>query len=167
MGIRSWIGFAIIVVICALLLVADATVYHPRREELRELTRELAIAENDLSYVAVHSLEFERMLDFLPEKIEGAIGGEQQFLSQISEKLNDSGMVLMQVEPRRVVEDGAYTRRTFKLKLEGGYREFANFLRYLELLPEVAVVNSFELQSRHVRQGNRHSASLMVTIIGY
>jgi Tfp pilus assembly protein PilO len=76
-------------------------------------------------------------------------------------------MVLTRVEPRRVVQDGSYTHRTFKLEVEGGYRQFANFLRYMELLPEIVIVNSFELHSRQVRRESTHSATLMVTVIGY
>ncbi|MCK4408769.1 MAG: type 4a pilus biogenesis protein PilO [Candidatus Eisenbacteria sp.] len=167
MGIRSWIGSVVIVVICALLLVADATVYRPRREKLKELTRELAIAETEHAYVAGHSTYFERILDFLPEEVGGMNEGEQQFLSKISEELQGAGMGLTRVEPRRVVEDGSYTRRTFKLEIEGGYRQFANFLRYLELLPEVVIVNSFELRSKQLRQGSKHAAMLTVTVIGH
>ena len=167
MGIRSWVGITIIVVICALLLVADATVYRPRRVKLAELTRELAIAESEHAYVAGHSVQLERILDFLPEEVEGVNEGEQQFLSNISEELQDAGMTLTRVEPRRVVQEGFYTHRTFKLEVEGGYREFANFLRYLELLPEVVIINSFEIQSKQVRRSSKHSATLMVTVIGY
>lgn len=167
MGIRSWLGVLIIVVICALLLVADATVYRPRRVKLAELTRELAIAESEHAYVAGHSVQLERILDFLPDKVEGVNEGEQQFLSNISQELQGAGMVLTRVEPRRVVQDGSYTRRTFKLEVEGGYRQFANFLRYLELLPEVVIINSFELHSKQVRRGGKHSATLMITVIGY
>ena len=167
MGIRSWLGTVVIVVICALLFVADGTVYHPRREKLAELTRELAIAESEHAYVAGHSVHLERILDFLPDEVEGVNEGEQRFLSDISEELQGAGMVLTRVEPRRVVQDGSYTRRTFKLEVEGGYKQFANFLRYMELLPEVVIVNSFELQSKQVRRASDHSATLMVTIIGY
>ena len=167
MGIRGWLGIVIIVVICALLLVADATVYRPRRAKLAELTRELVIAESEHAYVAGHSIELERILDFLPEEVEGVNEGEQQFLASISEELQGADMVLTRVEPRRVLQDGSYTRRTFKLEVEGGYRQFANFLRYLELLPEVVIINSFELHSKQVRRGSNHSATLMVTVIGY
>ncbi len=167
MGIRSWLGVVVIAVICALLLVADGTLYRPRRERLRELTRELAIAESEHAYVAGHSIELERILDLLPAEVDGVNEGEQQFLSNISQQLQGAGMVLTRVEPRRVEEDGSYTRRTFKLEVEGGYREFANFLRYMELLPEVVIVKSFELHSRQVRRGSKHSATLTVTIIGY
>jgi len=142
-------------------------VYRPRRAKLAELNRELAIAESEHAYVAGHSVELERILDFLPDEIEGANEGEQQFLSNISEKLQGAGMVLTRVEPRRVVQDGSYTRRAFKLEVEGGYRQFANFLRYLELLPEVVIINSFELHSKQVRRGSKHSATLMITVIGH
>jgi len=147
--------------------VADSTVYRPRREKLRELTRELAIAESEHAYVAGHAIQLERILDLLPDEVEGVNEGEQQFLSSISQELQGAGMVLTRVEPRRVVQDGSYTRRTFKLEVEGGYRQFANFLRYMELLPEVIIVNSFELHSKQVRRGSKHSATLMVTVIGH
>jgi len=165
MGIRSWLGFVVLLVICALLYVADGTVYRPRRERLMELTRELAIAESEHAYVAGHSVQLERILDLLPDEVEGVNEGEQQFLSNISQEVQGAGMVLTRVEPRRVVQDGSYTRRTFKLEVEGGYRQFASFLRYMELLPEVVIVNSFELHSRQVRRGSKHSATLMVTVI--
>ena len=167
MGTRSWLGVVVIVAICALLLVADGTVYRPRRERLRELTRELAIAESEHAYVAGHWMQLERILELLPDDAEGVTEGEQQFLSNISRQLQGAGMVLTRVEPRRVVEDGSYTRRTFKLEVEGGYRQFANFLRYMELLPEVVIVNSFELRSRQVRRGSNHTATLTVTVIGH
>lgn len=167
MGIRSWVGLAIIMATCALLLVADATVYRPRLEKLTELTRELAVAETEHAYVAGHLTHLERFLRLLPEEIEGVNEGEQQFLSNISKELQNAGMVLTRVEPRRVLQDGSYTRRTFKLEIEGGFMQFANFLRYLELLPEVVAVNSFELWSRQVRRGKSHSATMMVTVTGY
>lgn len=167
MGIRSWIGFAVIIVICALLIVADATVYRPRRAELRELTRELAVSESDLAYVVGHWVELDRILGFLPGEVEGVNEGEQLFLSNIGEELRTSGMVLTRVDPSHVQEDGSYTRRTFKLEVEGSYRQFANFLRYLELLPEVVIVHSFELHSGRAGQKSKHTATLMVTVIGY
>ena len=167
MAIRSWLGVAVIIVICSLLFVADNTVYRPQRERLWELTRELAVAESEHAYVAGHSLYLERIIDLLPDDVDGVNEGEQQFLSNISRQLQGAGMVLTRVEPRRVVQDGPYTRRTFKLEVEGGYRQFANFLRYMELLPEVVMVNSFDLHSREVRRGGEHSATLTVTVIGY
>ena len=167
MGIRSWIGFAIIMIICVLIFVADASVYRPRREKLSELTRELAIAEAERAYVAGNSTSLERIGDFLPVAVEGVNEGEQQFLSNISEELRRTGMVLTKVEPKRVLQDGKYTRRSFKLEVEGGFRQFANFLRYLELMPEVVIVNGFELNSGQLRGKTKHSATMTVTVIGY
>ena len=167
MGIRSWIGFAVIVVICALLIVADAMVYRPRRVKLKELTRELAIAESDRASVVGHWVQLDRILDFLPGEVEAVNEGEQRFLLNIGEELRDAGMVLTRVEPGQVQEDGSYTRRTFKLEVEGGYRQFANFLRYLELLPEVVIVRSFVLHSGRARRESNHSATLTVTVIGH
>jgi hypothetical protein len=168
MGIRSWIGFAIIIVICALLLVANATVYQPRKARLIELNRELAVAETEHAYVAGHSMHLERIEDFLPERLDGSNGGgEQRLLEKISEKLQDMGMVLTRVEPQRVRPQGSYTRRGFKFEVEGRYREIANFLRYLELMPEVVIVESFELKSRQLGGKSRHSATLIVTVIGH
>ena len=167
MGIRSWVGLAIIMATCALLLVANATVYHPRTEKLIELTRELAVAETEHAYVVGHPALLEEISNLLPAEIEGVNEGEQRFLSSISEEIQDAGMVLTRVEPRRVLQDGLYTCRTFKLEVEGGFRQFANFLRYLELLPEVVVVNSFELHSKQVRQRKTHAATLTVTVTGH
>jgi Tfp pilus assembly protein PilO len=169
MGTRSWIGIAVILIICVLLFVADMTAYRPRRARLEELNRELSIAENERAYVAGHATRLVRILDFLPKPVEGegVNEGEQQFLSRISKELQDSGMVLTRVEPQRVQQDGSYTRRGFKLEVEGGYREFANFLRYLELMPEVVIVNSFELHSKQVGRREQHSATLKVTVIGH
>jgi hypothetical protein len=167
MGIRSWIGLAVIIIICALLVVADATVYRPRRMKLKELTRELAIAEGDRAYVVGHGVELDRILDFLPREVEGVNDGEQLFLSDIGEKLREAGVVLTRVDPGRVQEDGSYTRRAFKLEVEGGYRQFANFLRYLELMPEVVIVNSFELHSGRAGQKSKHTATLTVTVVGH
>jgi Tfp pilus assembly protein PilO len=114
-------------------------------------------------------MHLERILDFLPERPEDGSngGGEQRFLETISERLQDTGMVLTRVEPQRVREHGSYTRRVFKLEVEGRYRDFANFLRYLELMPEVVIVEGFELKSRQLSGRSRHSATLTVTVIGH
>jgi len=167
MGIRTWIGFAIILVICAILVVADLTIYRPSRARLAEVTGELAVSETEHAYVAGHATDLARILDFLPEEPEDGSGGEQHFLSSISERLQSSGMTLTRVEPRKVVPYGSFTRRTFTLEVEGGFHDFANFLRYLETMPEIVTVNAFELHSAQVRRARDHSATLTVTVTGY
>jgi len=81
MAIRSWLGVAVTVVICALLFVADGTLYRPHREKLRELTRELAVAESEHAYVAGHSIYLQRILDLLPEDdgVRGWVQAVRQF----------------------------------------------------------------------------------------
>ncbi len=154
-------------VVCALLVVGDAVVFRPNAKHLRELSLELAVAEQEYAYIESNPEHMARVDEFLPGPVEGANGGEQLFLAAISGQLRDSGMILTKVEPKRVRQDGSYTRRTFKLEIEGGYRQFAGFLRYLETMSEVVIVNSFELYSKHVRRGDRHACMMVVTVIGY
>ena len=167
MGIRSWVGFTIVIAICAVLVVANFSIYLPARRKLASVSSELAVSESEQAFVAGHATDLERVLDFLPEKVDDANGGEQHFLSKISEELQSLGMVLTRVEPRKVQQEGSFTHRTFRLEMEGEYREFANFLRYLELMPEVVIVNSFDIHSKQVRREGDHSATLTVTVIGY
>ena len=155
------------VIVCAILVVGDAAVYRPQARHLRELSQELAVAEHEFAYVESNPEHMARAVNFLPQPVDGTNGGEQRFLSAISDQLRDSGMILTKVEPKRVVQDGSYKRRTFKLEIEGGFREFASFMRYLETMPEVVKVNSFELYSKHVRRGDRHAATMVVTVTGY
>lgn len=166
MAVRTWIGIAAVIAICALLVVGEAAWYRPKRERLDDLRREVAVAENEFVYVAGHGEDFERMEAFLPEPADEANGGEQVFLSKISGELQRIGMVLTRVEPRRSQPYGVYVKRTFKLDIEGNYRQFANFMRYLETIPEVVVIDAFELHSRQIRRNNRHGAKLTITVIG-
>jgi Tfp pilus assembly protein PilO len=167
MGIRGWIGFTLVIAIFIVLVVANFSIYLPARQRLASISRELAVSETERAFVAGHATDLERVLDFLPEEVEEANGGEQHFLSKISEKLQALDMVLTRVEPRKVQQEGPFTRRTFRLEMEGEYRDFANFLRYLELMPEVVIVNSFDIHSKQVRREKEHSATLTVTVIGY
>ncbi len=167
MGVRGWIGFGVIIAICVTLVIGDAVVHGPLREKLRSTTRALAVAEKENAYVAGHATSLEHVGDYLPREVEGVNEAEQRFLSEISETLQRSGMVLTRVEPRRVTQEGTYTRRSFKLEIECSYRDFANFLRYLEMMPEVVVINSFELNSGRLRKAKMHSATMKLTVIGY
>lgn len=166
MAVRTWVGIGVILLICALLIVSEFAAYRPARERLEAIRREVAIAENEFVYVAGHAADFERIREFLPDVADESGGGEQVFLSKISEELQRLGMVLTQVEPRRVQPYASYTKRTYRLDMEGGYREFANFMRYLETMPEVVTIDSFELNSRLLRRNNRHGAKLTITVIG-
>jgi Tfp pilus assembly protein PilO len=85
----------------------------------------------------------------------------------VNTELERMGMVLDEVEPKRVTPQGVYTRREYKLDIEGNYRQLANFLRYLETRPDVVLVESFKWQSRSLRERRRDSGSITVAVIGY
>ncbi|MBN2566135.1 MAG: type 4a pilus biogenesis protein PilO [Candidatus Eisenbacteria bacterium] len=167
MGFRSWTGFALILAICALLIAGDAAVFRPARVRLHELNSALAISQNESTYLKANPEHFELVASFLPQKSDDPNGGEQRFLSKISERIKSAGMTMTDVEPRKVTEDGSYTRRQFKLEVKGEFREFASFLRYLETMPEVVLINSFDLTSGTLRKQDSHSATMTLTVIGY
>ena len=167
MGIRSWIGFAVIVLITVLLITGDALVLQPKKERLRALSRKLAVTEQEFAYVAGNTTGLNKIKEFVPRTVEGDNEAEQLFLATISEELQNSGMVLTRVEPKRVQLYGSYKKRSYKLDIEGGYRQFANFMRFLERMPEVVTIDSFEWHSRLLREQRRHSGTLSLTVIGY
>jgi hypothetical protein len=149
------------------LLVADAAVYRPRRARLAELSQELAKAEQQLLYLAGHSSDLERVADYLPSPPPGGAVGDQLFLSRVSEELGRRRLVLSRVEPSGEKQDGQYMRRSYKFQIEGDYDDFAGFLEFVERLPEVVVVESFDYRSSEVAQSGRHRVSLTLTVIGY
>ena len=167
MGIRAWIGFTLVIAICLMLVLLSTTVYRPRRQVLADVTSELALSDTEQAFVAGNAERLERILDFLPQKPEEENAGEQLFLSRISAKLQSLGVTLTSMEPHKVQQDGSFTRRSFRLELEGGYRQLAIFMRYLELLPEVVIIDSFDIRSKELRQAGDHTATMTVTVIGY
>lgn len=149
------------------LLVADAAIYRPRRARLASLTQELAHAEQQLLYLAGHADDLERVAEFLPEHPPDGTVGDQFFLSRVSEELARRGLTLTRVEPMGEKREGEYTRRSFKFQIEGDYDDFTAFLAFIETLPEVVVVESFEYRSRLISQTGRHWVRLTVNVIGY
>jgi Tfp pilus assembly protein PilO len=149
------------------LLVADAAVYRPRRARLAELTQELAQAEQQLLYLAGHSSDLERVAEYLPSPPPTGTVGDQLFLSRVSEQLGRRGLVLSRVEPSGERQDGEYTRRSYKFQIEGDYDDFSGFLDFVERLPEVVVVESFDYRSKQVTDSGRHRVNLTLTVIGY
>jgi Tfp pilus assembly protein PilO len=149
------------------LLVADAAVYRPRRTRLAELAQELARAEQELLYLAGHSSDLERVARYLPDHPPSGTVGDQLFLSRVSEELARRGLVLSRVEPSGEQEDGQYVRRSYKFQIEGDYDDFAGFLDFVERLPEVVVIESFDYRSKEVTDSGRHRVNLTLTVIGY
>jgi Tfp pilus assembly protein PilO len=167
MGFRSWTGFIVILAICALLIVGDTAVFRPAQMRLHELNSALAVSQNESTYLKAHPEHFELVASYLPEKSDEQSGGEQRTLAKISEQVKNSGMVMTDVEPRKTTQDGSYVRRQFKLEVEGSFREFASLLRYLETMPEIVLINSFDLTSGALRKKDDHKAIITLTVIGY
>lgn len=159
----------IIVVVAVLLglLVADAAIYRPRRTRLASLTQELAQAEQQLLYLAGHANDLERVAEFLPDQPPSGTVGDQLFLSRVSEGFARRGLTLTRVEPVSERQEGEYFRRSYKFQIEGDYDDFTGFLDFVEKLPEVVVVESFDYRSSLLTHGGRHWVKLEVAVIGY
>jgi Tfp pilus assembly protein PilO len=149
------------------LLVADAAIYRPRRTRLARLTQELALAEQQLLYLAGHANDLQRVAEFLPDRPPSGTVGDQLFLSRVSEGLAQRGLTLTRVEPAGESRQGPYTRRSFKFQIEGDYDDFLGFLDFMERLPEVVVVESFDYRSKLISQTGRHWVKLTVAVTGY
>jgi Tfp pilus assembly protein PilO len=149
------------------LLVADAAVYRPRRARLASLTQELAQAEQQLLYLAGHADDLQRVTEYLPARPPSGTVGDQFFLSRIGEELARRDLTLSRVEPMGERRQGEYTKRSFRLQIEGDYDDFAAFLGFMETLPEVVLVETFEYRSRLISQTGRHWVKLTVDVIGY
>jgi Tfp pilus assembly protein PilO len=167
MGFRSWTGLLVVFAVCVLLIVGDAAVFRPARTKLHELIGALAVSRNEAAYLKSNPEQFEIIASFLPEKPDDPNGGEQRFLSRISDKIKSAGMMMTDVEPRKATQDGSYMRRQFKLDVEGEYREFASLMRHLETMPEVVIINSFDVRSGSLRKRSDHTATITLTVIGY
>jgi hypothetical protein len=164
---RARLEFIIAAAILVGLFVADVAVYRPRRAMLAQLTQDLARAEQQLFYLAGHASDLERVAEFLPSPPPRGAVGDQLFLSAVSEELGRRGLVLTRVEPTGEKPYGQYIRRSYKFQIEGDYGDFASFLEYVERLPEVVVVESFDYRSSLLTRGGSHRVSLALTVIGY
>lgn len=159
-----------IIVVAAILLgllVADAAIYRPRRTRLAHLTQELALAEQQLLYLAGHANDLERVAEFLPDPPPSGTVGDQLFLSRVSEEIGRRRLSLTRVEPMGERPSGEYVRRSYKFQIEGDFDGFTGFLDFVEKLPEVVVVESFEYRSSRLTRSGRHWVKLEVAVIGY
>jgi Tfp pilus assembly protein PilO len=148
------------------LIVANATVYAPRRGRLDSVADSLEKAEQELLYVAGHSEALARVVDYLPAD-ETDAAGDQRFLSGVSSELDRRGMRLTRVEPQEETPYGPYTKRTYKMQIEGTYDGISSFLEYLERLTDLVLVESFDYRSGALSSASRHKGSLVVSVIGH
>ena len=162
---RARLDLIIAVAILLALVIANATVYAPRRRALDALAADLDQTEQELQYMAGHSEALARVADYLPENKGEA--GDQRFLSGISAEIDGLGLSLNRVEPRGETPYGGYVRRAYKMQIEGDYEGLTSFMRYLEGLSDLTVVEEFDYRSSVLGSGSKHRASLEVSVIGY
>ncbi|MBD3348542.1 MAG: type 4a pilus biogenesis protein PilO [Candidatus Eisenbacteria bacterium] len=162
---RVRLDLIVAVAILLALAVANATVYAPRRREFRDLADNLAQTENELRYVAGHSEALARVSDYLPQRTGEA--GDQRFLAGVSAKIDELGLALNRVEPKGETAYGEYVKRSYKMQIEGDYEGLTSFMRYVEGLSDVAIVESFDCRSGVLGAGAKHRASLEISVIGY
>ena len=162
---RARLDLIVAVAILLVLVIANATVYAPRRRELNALAKDLNQTEQELRYVAGHSDALQRVSDFLPRRTSEA--GDQRFLSGITSEIDRLGLSLNRVEPRNETPYGEYVKREYKLQIEGNYEDLRAFMAYLEGLSDIAVMESFDFRSSELGRGSRHRASLELSVIGH
>jgi len=149
------------------LLVANATVYAPRRERLKSISARADQLQREFGYLAGHTQDLKYFAEFLPGKNDRGRTGDQRFLSGVSDETRRLGITLSRIEPAGEEPYGQYVKRTYKLQIEGGYRSFVKFLEFLEGLPEVVLVTSFDLKSSALSASARSRADLEISVVGY
>jgi hypothetical protein len=162
---RVRLDLIVAVAILLALVVANATVYAPKRRHLSTLADSLEQTEQELRYMAGHSDALALVSDYLPKDSGGA--GGQRFLAGLSSELDRLDLTLSRVEPRGETPYGAYVRREYKMQIEGAYDQLCAFMEYLEGLPEVVLVEGFDYRSSQLGAWPEHRASLDVAVIGY
>ncbi len=164
---RASVCVVIAVVVLISLVVADASVHRPRRARLVALASEAEQTEQGLLYLARNSDDLRRVTAYLPTGQDGSCDAERLFLSQVSEVSARLGLSVTRVEPRGEASDGNFMRRSYRLRLEGGYHAFAGFLEHLEMLPEVVLIESFDYKTGVPGTGARHKATVLLTVVGH
>ncbi len=86
---RARLDLIVAVAILLVLVVANATIYAPKRKQLDTLADELVRAEKELLYVAGHSEALAQVADFLPQP--AADSGDHRFLSGVTSELDHLG----------------------------------------------------------------------------
>ncbi len=147
------------------LIVANATVYAPKRRQLDDVTGNLELAEKELRYVAGHSDALGLVAGYLPSEAEEP--GNQRFLEGASAEIDRLGLALSRIEPKGETPYGEYVKRSYKMQIEGSYEGLASFFEYIEGLSDVVIVEGFDYRSSAVSRNSRHRASVSISVIGY
>lgn len=164
---RVAIETAIALLIPVLLIALNVTVYLPMRARLATLEEEVAHVERELVDSARSRGDFQLAAELLPRQLSENEAGDQRFLQQAGDELRRLGLDLEKYEPLREIPTGVYVGRVYKFDIEGSYFRIARFLEYLEALPELVVIESFDFRSRLIGAGNKHKITVTLRVIGY
>lgn len=155
------------VVVLTALLAANSALYNPRYERLTALAEEVDQAERELLFLAGQSENLARIARFLPGDDEGAVHADQRFLAELNSELGSLGLAMSRIEPTADEPYGTYVRRSYKLQIEGDYRDISQFLAHLEGLSDVVLIESFDIRSSELLSSSRHRVNLSLAVIGY
>ncbi len=166
---RDRIGMAIPLIVLALVILLNLVVQRPRWNEMISLTGEIARAEMALSEVLETEVNLEDARIYLPARIDGDMPADQRFLASISTEMAKLGLSLIQLEPKTDIPAvGSYRQRSYLVEFEGSYDSAAQFLEYLENVPEMVALTSLDVRSnRVVAAGSGHRTLVVFEVTGY
>jgi len=155
------------VAILGLLLVGNALLYSPRRERLDSLTSRLSRTETTFRDAQEHADALSVMGDYLPDRAQGADDGGQRFLSMLTEEIRNRGLTLNKLQPKEEKEGQEFVKRSYRIDVGGDYAELVDLFQFLEALPDLVIVDSFDLRSRDVSAADEHQMTLNVDVFSY
>lgn len=153
--------------VLAALLSANAVLYKPRYARLSALAKDVHQAERELLFMAGQSENLMQIARFLPADGGGSVHADQRFLADLNDELGRLGLAMSRIEPTGEEPHGNYVKRSYKLQVEGEYRDLSDFLAYLEGLSDVVLVESFDIRSSELLSTSRHRANLSLSVVSY
>ncbi len=169
MSTRDRIGIAIPLIVLCLVIVLNLAVQRPRWREMISLTGDIARAEIALSEIVETDVDLEEARLYLPERVDEEVSADQRFLSSVSSEMARLGLLLIELEPkgdRPAI--GGYRERSYLVEFEGSYKGVAEFLEYLESVPEIVTVTSLDVRSnRVIAAGSGHRTLVVFKVTGY
>jgi Tfp pilus assembly protein PilO len=169
MSTRDRIGIAIPLIVLGLVIVLNVAVQRPRWRAMISLTGDIARAEIALSEILNTELDLDEAHIYLPEKLGGDMSADQHFLASVSAEMARLGLLLIQLEPKSDrLAVGDYRERSYLVEFGGNYEAIAQFLEYLEGVPEIVTMTSLDVRSnRVIAAGKGHRTLLNFTVTGY
>jgi len=155
------------VVLLVAILAVYLGVYRPRSAELARLSRKVAHADQRFASAQLHSGDLQEAAAFLPDPASRETGDAQRFLSLVNDEVRRLGLRLNRIEPLSEKESGPFTRRQYRVSMEGTYRQVVAFMGYLEALPDLVTVEALEVRSSETRPGSRHDVTMSLWVTGY